>query len=152
MRILTAAAIIVKWEKLGFYYTFFHKFLFDGFSIRTDWGLVKRGGKVLDFYFYSFWGAGHGMTEVGFCAALRLAQGTPSAGSGSGRVWDDRVLFCGGIIFSFLPTGTEPWRDFSKGSIQMHGRDWRGGRKPVPAGVRSATRGMEPKGGTPESA
>ena len=34
----------------------------------------------------------------------------------------------------------------------VRGRDWRGGRKPVPAGVRSATRGMEPEGGTPESA
>ena len=56
MRILTDAAIIVKGEKLGFSYTFFHKFLFDGFSIRADGGLVKRGGKVLDFYFYSFWG------------------------------------------------------------------------------------------------
>ena len=31
------------------------------------------------------------------------------------------------------------------------GRHWRGGRKPVPAGVRSATRGMEPKGGTPQA-
>ena len=62
----------------------------------------------------------------------------PSTGSGTGIVWNDRD-FC-------------LQRDFSKGSIQMCGRDWRGGRKPVPAGVRSATRGMEPKGGTPESA
>ncbi|HAM77954.1 MAG TPA: hypothetical protein DCP61_02035 [Treponema sp.] len=38
-----------------------------------------------------------------------------------------------------------------RGSILRRGRDWRGGRKPVPAGVRSATRGMEPGGGTPES-
>ena len=41
VRILTHAAIIVKGEKLGFYYTFFHKFLFDGFIIRADGGLVK---------------------------------------------------------------------------------------------------------------
>ena len=54
-------------------------------------------------------------------------------------------------------TGTAFTRPFESlrdraGGILMHGRDWRGGRKPVPAGVRSATRGMEPKGGTPESA
>ena len=41
-----------------------------------------------------------------------------------------------------------PWRDFSRA---MRGRHWRGGRKPVPAGVRSATRGMEPGGGTPQA-
>ena len=37
-----------------------------------------------------------------------------------------------------------------KVSRHKRGRCWRGGRKPVPAGVRSATRGMEPKGGTPQ--
>jgi len=41
VRILTDAAIIVKGEKLGVYYTFFHKFLFDDFSIRADGGSVK---------------------------------------------------------------------------------------------------------------
>ena len=41
MRILTHAAIIVKREVLGVYYTFFHKFLFDDFSIRADGGSVK---------------------------------------------------------------------------------------------------------------
>ena len=40
----------------------------------------------------------------------------PSTGSGTGMVWNDRD-FC-------------LQRDFSKGSIQMRGRDWRGGRSP----------------------
>ena len=79
-----------------------------------DWSSV---GEKFWIFTFTVSGAGHGMTEVGFCAALRLAQGTPSAGSWSGRVWDDSVLFCGGIIFSFLPTSTEPWRDFSRDSI-----------------------------------
>ena len=39
----------------------------------------------------------------------------------------------------------------TEGCILIHGRHWRGGRKPVPAGVRSATRGMEPGGGTPQA-
>ncbi|HBB13856.1 MAG TPA: hypothetical protein DCZ76_06200 [Treponema sp.] len=41
---------------------------------------------------------------------------------------------------------------FAEKKVSRHkrGRCWRGGRKPVPAGVRSATRGMEPKGGTPQ--
>ena len=56
----------------------------------------------------------------------------------------------GGLATRRFPKGIydplkNPWRDFSKGSIQMHGRDWRG--------RRSRSRGMERVGsrGTPES-
>ena len=39
------------------------------------------------------------------------------------------------------------------GRLQISARQGLEGRaQPVPAGVRSATRGMEPEGGTPESA
>ena len=41
--------------------------------------------------------------------------------------------------------GTEGWQIEARQGLE-------GRAQPVPAGVRSATRGMEPKGGTPESA
>ena len=76
MRILTDAAIIVKGENLGFYYTFFHKFLFDGFSIRADGGLVKwtKGELTLGpsrasgtgCWLLQIPGAGPGMTDFVF--------------------------------------------------------------------------------------
>jgi len=67
---------------------------------------------------------------------------------------DDRYRATeGGLAARRFPKGISdpwknPWRDFSRA---MRGRHWRGGRKPVPAGVRSATRGMEPNGGTPQA-
>ena len=58
-------------------------------------------------------GSCYGMTGFWFRdGGGRLSHG-PSTGSGNGIVWNDRD-FC-------------LQRDFSKGSIQMRGRDWRGG-------------------------
>ena len=72
--------------------------------------------------------------RAAFTPALRLAQG-PIFGwaRGSWRSW---------MAFFVLDGG-------SCGLIC--GRRWRGGRVPVPAGGRSATRGMEPGGGTPQA-
>ena len=119
---------------------------------------------------FLFWDGG-GLVPPGLDAgSVQAKMPTPAdSGSGPGMTAGLLHLDCSGDVSSTRPFdwAQGPGFDGVQGTGCMvdcvffvldgescrfrRGRHWRGGRKPVPAGVRSATRGMEPKGGTPQA-